>query len=187
MSKKSLALSLLAAITLLAACKRGGDDGPKGAAYLQCPADSTHIRASYRFGTMVFPSAFSPNGDGRNDILRLVSNDPRVVRFMRLRISDDQGTTIKTLYSLTDNWNGYNTATNSNYPAGNYRVDYNITLHGGTGTDSVFEGHTCVRLYSSGTANCLNRQADSTKDLFEDQLNTTTMATATATKETFCP
>ena len=106
---------------------------------------------------------------------------------MRVRISDASGNTVKTLYNLNDSWNGYNPGASSNYPSGNYRVDYDFTLHGGTGADSTFTGHTCLRLYASGSGGCLIRQGDTTQDLFEDQLEISTLNTIRPTAESFCP
>jgi hypothetical protein len=184
---KGIGLYLLAvSLTVLFACKKGGDNNT-GNAYLQCPSDTSLVRASWNYGTIVFPTAFTPNGDGRNDILRVVANDPRVMRFMRFRITDANGTTVQTLYNTDDYWTGYNSATSSNYPAGMYRVDYDVTMHGGSGADSLFSGHTCIKLYNSGPGGCLIRQGDTTQDLFEDQLDISTLNTVRPTAESFCP
>jgi hypothetical protein len=184
---KGICTRILVASLLFVACKKGGDGISSGDAYLQCPSDTALVKAKGNFGYMLLPTAFTPNRDGRNDVLRVVVTDPRVVRFMRIRISDSKATTLKTLYNLNDSWDGYNTGASSFYPAGSYRVDYDVTLHGGPGADSIFSGHTCVKLYGTGAGGCLQKQGDTTQDLFEDQLDLTTMNIVRSTAETFCP
>ena len=55
------------------------------------------------YESLFIPSAFSPNGDGINDIFEIKGNDSLD---FRLIIYDRWGKKIKTFYSLTDFWDG---------------------------------------------------------------------------------
>jgi hypothetical protein len=107
---------------------------------------------------------------------------------MSLRIIDYQGNVLTTLRSQKDSWDGYNVNKGDYYPAGTYRVDYGIDLHGGTGEDVVLNGHTCIKLYRSDAGKaCLNKIDDPNSDVFEDQIDPATGNHPYTTSETICP
>lgn len=154
---------------------------------LQCPSDPTPLRGFGGRGSMIMPNAFSPNGDGKNDRFRLVCSDTGVMRSMSIRIVDSKGNVLTTLRSQNESWDGYNVAKGEFYPAGYYRVDYGIDLHGGTGEDVVLNGHTCVKLYRSDAGKtCINPVGDPNGNVFEDQIDPKNSNYPYATAENYC-
>ncbi len=78
------------------------------------------------------PPIFSPNGDGRNDVVKFkVQLSPRLPWF--LSIQDMQGTSIRNITSTTPVWNGLDMAGQS-VPDGIYRV---VLLQGGQSSSSL--------------------------------------------------
>jgi gliding motility-associated-like protein len=154
---------------------------------LKCPADPAPLKGLGGKGSIIFPNAFSPNGDGRNDVLKIVASDTAAIRLMSMRIMSASGDILYTLSRPQDYWDGYDPATKKPYPAGKYRVDYGIVLNGGGGTDVVLNGSICIKLYASGSGGCLILQGDHSGDVFEDQIDPATGSAPYTTGEQFCP
>ena len=163
------------------------DTPPDPEAILQCPSSPKTVQGWGGRGSFIMPNAFSANGDGRNDRFRLVCSDTAAIRSMSVRIIDGGGNVITTLRSPADSWDGYNVNKGDYYPAGYYRVDYGIDLHGGTGEDAVLNGHICLKLYRSDSGKtCINAINGPKGDVFEDQVDPATSNFPYTTAESYC-
>lgn len=181
-----LLLSALALGLGFSACK--SSDPTPDPDLLQCPSDRSPIRGFGGRGSCIMPNSFSPNGDGKNDQFRLVCSDTGVISALSLRIVDQKGTLIKTIRSQSESWDGYDATKAQYYPSGWYRVDYGIEMAGGTGTASVLNGHTCIKLYGSDSGSfCLKPIGSSNDDVFEDQIDPKTSTAPYTTAEVGCP
>jgi gliding motility-associated-like protein len=184
--KKATAFLAACACLFLASCKP--DDEPASPVdLLECPSDPAPVRGFGGLGNVVLPNAFTPNGDGKNDLLRLVMSDTAAVRSVTMRVVDAGGSIIFTFSKKTDAWDGYNKNAGKHFPPGQYRIDYGIVLHGGGGTDAALSGHTCVRLYATDSSGCIIRQGDPNRDVFEDRIDPAAGTWPYATAENFCP
>ncbi|MEZ4775576.1 MAG: gliding motility-associated C-terminal domain-containing protein [Bacteroidia bacterium] len=70
-----------------------------------CPDTATLTFEVVPDGVIFIPNAFTPNGDGNNDVFYLVGEG---LVSMELNIFDRWGTKVRTLNSLSDGWDGYN-------------------------------------------------------------------------------
>ena len=182
--QKTIYTLLIAAMIGMAGCSRN-DEGP-AVNHLDCPADPAPVKGYGGFGSILIPNAFSPNGDGKNDVFRVVQIDTMAVRSIVMRIVSADGTLIATISRSVDGWDGFDRNSGKYYPAGKYRVDYGIVMRGGGGTDAVYNGHTCLKLYGSGTGGCLIPQGNANEDVFGDQVDPATSNVVYATAEQIC-
>lgn len=176
------------AFACVVSCKHANDTP---ANHLECSSDLHPFTGGQTRG-FVLPNGFSPNGDGRNDLLRMVTNDTNAIKSAQLRISDSTGTLVYTITQWRQSWDGYNYTTKKFYPGGTYRVDYDIVFNDGTTTaNAVYNGHTCVFLFRPNPSmpSCLFIQDPSILNYikFEDQLDPVTLFTPYTTGENFCP
>ena len=178
-------LLALCACLCFPACKQTDDNNPP--AGLDCPTDTTPVKALGGNGFVVLPNAFSPNGDGRNDMFRVVPAGPASLKSMSIRIIATEGSVITTLATPSAGWDGANPTNRQPYPAGRYRVEYGLVLPGGTGPDLAVNGHTCVTLFRSDTSGCLMRQGNMGDYTFPDQIDPATGDAPFVTGEKFCP
>jgi gliding motility-associated-like protein len=177
--------ALLAVALLGAASCNESEDSPT-ANHLECPADPAPVKGYGGRGSIVMPNAFSPNGDGKNDVFHIVQKDTLAVRSIVMRIVAADGTLIATVSRSIDGWDGYDRSKGKYYPAGKYRVDYGIVMHGGSGTDVAINGHTCIKLYGTDTTGCLIRQGNPAEDVFADQVDPATSNVIYSTAERIC-
>ncbi len=171
---------------LTPACK-GKDETTAPIDLLECPADPKPVGGLGGRGSILLPNAFSPNGDGRNDMFRAVSTDTGATRNYNVRIVRSDGVIVKTLTRLSDSWDGYDASAGKPHAPGRYRVDYGILLHGGTGTDVTLNGHFCLKLYGTDSSGCLIRQGDPSGDVFEDMIDPAKAEVKYTTADRFCP
>jgi gliding motility-associated-like protein len=79
------------------------------------PAVSAPVTGQTRTDEIYFPNAFSPNGDGKNDIWRAYSN---VVRTIRVMVFNQWGEKVFESADLNTGWNG--TQSGKTQPSGVY-------------------------------------------------------------------
>ncbi len=100
-------LSSYAGCYYVTAVNRFGDEGPK-----------SNIVCRDNCPSILFPNAFSPNGDGKNDIFRPIGC-PTFVTSMKFRIYNRWGALVWKTEGIEINWDGKNSAGNE-MPAGQY-------------------------------------------------------------------
>lgn len=177
----------------IASCK--SNDDPAEPKVFKCPSDPATVISFTGEGTpwngpahLVVPNAFSPNGDGKNDVFRLVLSDSLgVCDSAFVRISDYNGKLVKTLHSPYQTWDGIESSTGNYSPAGYYTLDYSI--HMLSKAQTYFKtGLVCLKLYRSDSAsNCLKALDDSKYDVFENQINPKTGEIVATQSESYCP
>lgn len=79
--------------------------------------DSLSIVVTSSVTEVLFPSAFTPNGDGLNDVYRASSAD---ISEIEIIISDIKGNQIAIVKSISDGWDGRNMSTGELCPEGIY-------------------------------------------------------------------
>jgi gliding motility-associated-like protein len=181
--------TIILMILCCASCKKSSDSGYN----MSCPANSaaTYFRYTQVIGTgVVLPSAFTPNGDGRNDRLRFVGLDSSAVKAMTLRVIDASGATLYTTSDGFKGWDGLNAG--KAYATGQYRIEFDGVLSGkGTVADSTVTGHTCVWLLGTTSSGCVQAPSQFIAQLnyvkFEDQYDPATLYAPYTTGENFCP
>ncbi len=90
------------------------------------PSESQPVSATTRTDQIYIPNAFTPNGDGLNDVLRVYSN---VIRQMRFAVFNQWGEKIFESTSQTVAWDG--THKGKPQPSGVYMYVCDITLNTG--------------------------------------------------------
>jgi len=178
-------------LALFTACKKGDDSTTPFS--MSCPTKAVPIYFSYQGAGVVLPSGFTPNGDGKNDVLRFFGFDSATVKAMTLRVVDGTGNTLFTTTTPFKGWDGMNTSTGKPYPTAQYRIEYDGILNGkGLKADSTVKGHTCVWLFGQHPTQtgCVQAPSDVSilNDIkFEDQFDPFTLASPYTTAENFCP
>jgi gliding motility-associated-like protein len=185
--KATIPITILA-LLVFAHCKTRDEDPAPTPYNMQCPARPTYLS----FPGAALPNGFTPNGDGRNDKLRLLSHDSIAFKSLTLKIIDSDG---KLLISITDvykGWDGINPSTGKAYPHGVYRIEYSgVIKRGGTVADSSVAGNNCIWLFTtySTTPRCLQAPPDPSllNDIkFEDQFDPVDLLTPYTSGENFC-
>jgi len=181
------------ALLVFADCNRP-DDVPAPTPYnMQCPTTPTYLSFQTWGPGAALPNGFTPNGDGKNDKLRLISTDSLTFKSFTLNLIDSSG---KQLISITDGyrgWDGINPSTGKTYPGGVYRIEYNGVINGrGTVPDTSIAGSNCIWLFSPHPTmpGCLKAPADLSVlnyIRFEDQFDPATLFTPFTTAENICP
>ena len=90
------------------------------------PAVSAPVSGQTRTDEIYFPNAFSPNGDGKNDIWRGYSN---VVRTLKVMVFNQWGQKVFESSNLTNGWNG--TQGGKEQPSGVYMFVGEIVKNNG--------------------------------------------------------
>ena len=185
------ALPFLAIFVLISciSCNKPGEDTPPY--NMSCPANPEPLRVYLRYGA-VLPTGFTPNGDGRNDMLRFLMNDSLAIRSADVRIIDSAGKVVHTMNKPVPGWDGVNAATGKICAGGTYRVEYNLVMNGyGLRPDSSISGHTCIWLFGPHPSipGCPYAKDPSVLNAmkFEDQFDPVTLYAPYTTGENFCP
>jgi len=177
-------------VLVFTACKKS--DSTAVVKQLDCPTEVKPV-VGWLQGGFLLPNAFSPNGDGKNDLLQLIMTDSLAVRNSSISFSDSAGNTLYTLTQPGASWNGVNPVTHTYYPPGIYRADYTIVLNGkGVMPDSTISGHNCIWLIGNQATQpgYVQLPADSSvlKYLvFPDMVDPHTLQHPYSTGETFWP
>ena len=143
---------------MLLSCTKGGDEQGN------CPISASPYYYSNGGARIQFPSAFTPNADGRNDRFRPVGI-AGITNF-NMEIYDAAGAV---MYRTNDpygfGWSGQTTSGVQLAP-GRYPVHFEFrTLNGETVDKEI-----CVALLAYGQANCIE-QTTGELFFFEDQLD----------------
>ena len=132
------------------------------------------------------PTAFTPNGDGIDDVYRILGNQSDIARFL-LTIYDTTGTLVFRSTAASRAWDGTDTTTGKLSTKYKFYVEIAYTT---TGNKSVSAGTFLFLLSTNTSLGCLNiAPADSASYEFEDQFNIVTGSgfnPSIASNETFC-
>jgi gliding motility-associated-like protein len=169
-------IPVLAAITficlLFAQCKKDNNDGPANNY-----ADPIKYKKN---GIGVFAAtAFTPNGDGRNDVFGILTLDSNFTGY-KLSVYKDNGAVVFESTDFKKIWDG----TDGN---GHAYTDYHYTVHlHFTIAGDTFDGYSYLYLLSTGNG-CVNAgNGDIAKYFFADQIDIGSGAAPYATNEVFC-
>jgi hypothetical protein len=173
---KRLLIAAVAAISLLhfSSCRRDDDQQQTGT-----PMSAPYV---YRDSTtrVIFPTSFTPNGDGRNDRYRPVDGGHQLASYRMMIYSPGGG-----LFQSNDpvaGWTGYNAAISAFYTAGIYRAEINFTTVGGTSVSQTLY-FTILDYDAANKCWKTNRKMY----YFEDMMNPTTGEVDRPTTEVSCP
>jgi len=130
-------------------------------------------------GKIILPNAFTPNGDGLNDVFRPIGVTG--MANFSLTIFDANGSRI---YSITDpfavGWDGrYSSGIPA--PEGNYTAYINFRTVNGDEVDR----NVCIALLDYGAGNCIPRSSTGNY-YFEDQIDPSTGSVLFSTMENYC-
>ena len=167
----------LGLICLLTACSKS-DSNNKTATVWTC---NTPLQYKDSIQILTLPTAFTPNGDGKNDLYRPIAQNLTNNNFL-ITIYKPDGKIIYQLNNYTSGWDGRDSS-------GTLGTDskYGISI-----TFTNAHGHivdTCSELFllTTNTATgCTNRTVDSSSYIFEDQIDMATGAPVYRTNEVFC-
>ncbi|HVX01509.1 MAG TPA: gliding motility-associated C-terminal domain-containing protein [Candidatus Babeliaceae bacterium] len=132
--------------------------------------------------TFALPTAFTPNGDGKNDVYRAVASNPSVITSYALSVYQSNGILVFHTTSIDSSWDGR--VNNVEDTAYRYEVHVNLTTASGAtlNTDSYL-----FLLTSNDTTGCANdHPADESKYIFGDQIDVANATHPYPTSETFC-
>jgi gliding motility-associated-like protein len=97
--------------------------------YYECPADTTIILDIIPDGALFFANAFTPNGDGYNDVFYFVGEG---IVEMEAQIFSRWGRQVAILNNPADGWNGLMDNTGASLPEGVYTFVMRATLNDGS-------------------------------------------------------
>lgn len=144
---------------------------------------SCSVSSPYAYNTggarMAFPTAFTPNGDGRNDVFRAIG--PANLTSYGFAVYDVNGNII---FQTTDPYTGWqgNYSSGVMAPAGNYVAEVQFRTVNGDAVDK----HICVALLTSQAGGgCIVTNSHSY--YFEDQFDPSTATPVYSTTENLCP
>lgn len=172
-------IGYLILMTLWISCKKHSDDSETHA--YSCPATAPLI---YQHGNseLALPDAFTPNGDGRNDLFHPVAKN---IDTSDYRLSVTSGgdavlfstTDIRTGWGATGLWPSPNTT----------RITYQVSIHFKTQDGTVVDTCNTVTLLGQDNSGCIRRNG--VVYHFEDQIDPTHPAAGFTypTTETDCP
>jgi len=183
MGRKKILIGAIGMITLLALfsqCKKSKDSGAS-----TTTVDSNCNKQISIFSTdstaITLPTAFSPNGDGRNDLYRPVILYPNKISNFSLSIYKLGGV----LVYQTNNTNGWDGIDINGKKSTDYKYQVKVSFTNASG----IKVDTCTYLFllSDSPAGCLNDVAtDKASYFFEDQFNPFTGKMAYSTNEILC-
>ena len=163
----------LVTVLIVYSCNNDDDDNKD----FQPTCIETYMRWSVNDKNLAFPNTFTPNGDARNDLLRVIGATEDVSAF-EMSVLNSKGTQVFMTTDINTAWNGIYNATVQ--PAGSYSVKLKITFAGETK-----EFDQCVYL-AEHTGVCVDLPlAD--YYFFEDQFDNTTCIPIYTTNENLCP
>jgi gliding motility-associated-like protein len=167
----------------LSSCKPGDAD------HELCPNGTSEVRHTLNGKGFVIPNAFTPNGDGLNDIFGVIANQK--TKFLFIQITDGSGNIIHTdtnLVNQNTSWAGKNKNDNTPYPAGKYNVYYKVVLDDGTAGAAAYEGNSCLSLLrSSPDKKCVVALEDWHNYVLIDMFDPIDLSTPYNSGEIFCP
>jgi gliding motility-associated-like protein len=170
-------LSLLVVFTVfIAACKKNSDDTDK---VYTLPTECNHMISVRDSLDFYLPNAFTPNGDGRNDVYRLFGFLDQSYAHFRMSISRLNGQQVFETTNMTAGWNGKDF--NGNIPT-DYL--YKVNIKGTSPSTLLIDSCTYVYMFSD---TCVPQGiVDLTTLRFEDMFDPATGATPYLTGENIC-
>ncbi|MBS1687735.1 MAG: gliding motility-associated C-terminal domain-containing protein [Bacteroidetes bacterium] len=183
MGYKRMAISVLSVsmlFVLFSECKKAKD---AGATTTTLDSNCNNLISIYSADStaIALSTAFSPNGDGKNDLYRPIILYPKKISNFSLSIYKQSGALVYQT-SSTSGWDGVDMsgAKSTDYK---YQVKVSFTNASGIKVDTC----TYLFLLRNSSAGCLNDvAADKASYFFEDQFNVTTGKAAYTTNETLC-
>lgn len=165
----SIALLL---VVLFSSCDKNADQPT-------CNCSGQYYKFRAGGTTLSFPTAFTPNGDGRNDYFRPVHRNV-ISNGYFLQISNSRKQVVYTTTDLNGYWDGLENGQRA--PQGRYEVLFRFSDQGGTQIESC----TCFSVLEyEQIANCLRVSPGAFA--FEDQFNLSTGDPDYQTTEFLCP
>jgi hypothetical protein len=138
-------------------------------------------------GKCLLPNAFTPDGDGRNDVLRLLVDRPDAVTSYELRISDANDNVLYTMTRFHPAWDGINPATGRPYPPGIYNVTSCVIMPAGAGVSIAVDGYSCIALLTKGNRGYIDLRDHQARNLiFESGVDPVTLDVLPGSGEEFC-
>jgi gliding motility-associated-like protein len=166
-------LSLLAVgLMIMSSCNRD--------TLTTCPIAAPPYYYTNGGATIQFPTAFTPNGDGRNDVFRPVGITG-ITNYSMTVYDAGGGVMFRTNDPYGFGWTG-KTSSGMELAAGRYPVNFQFTTLNG----EVVNKDICVSLLSYGGANCITR-TNGEVYYFEDQLDPSNPGHNYPTAEIMCP
>jgi gliding motility-associated-like protein len=149
-------------------------------AQLLCPIAASPYYYSYGGANIQFPTAFTPNGDGRNDAFRPIGISG--LNNFSMTVYDASGNVMfRTSDPYGFGWTG-RTSSGLELAAGRYPVNFQFTTLNG----DVVNKDICVALLSYAGGSCIPR-GNGEQYYFEDQLDPSSPGHYYATSEIMCP
>ena len=175
-----LATGICTVASFMLACN---PDNPTPApAESQCVCSGTYYRYIGGSDTVSLATAFTPNGDGRNDLLHVLSNHP----LSNFSLTIYKGTqSVFSTTSQTARWDGRANGAGSTLPAGDFVARIKFT----SATGQTVSDCLCIHLLAENTAqHCIDRNGNNPNTLyFEDQFDPVSGMVTYSTGELLCP
>ncbi len=131
---------------LLTACNRDNDERPV-----------CRLSDNYQYGYYVqLPTAFTPNGDGKNDVFRPLIYSGAQLASYHMTITDKSGNTLFESTDTARGWDGRD-ASGAIVPG---RYAGTITYYSGYGYGGSASYSFCLALLNKGSNGCIPRSAD---------------------------
>lgn len=129
---------------------------------------------------LFFPTAFSPNKDGHNDVFRPAVKTSATLKTFLLTIYDSKNNEIFRTTDLQQGWNGYSPYTNNPLINGPYSFTVNFT----TASGKSFSGCGCMQLFFYTNTECM--ETENKVFIYEEQIDVETGTTSKPCMERFC-
>ena len=148
----------------------------------QCVCSGNYYRYTGGGDTVSLANAFTPNGDGRNDMVHLLSNQS-LSNFSLTIYKGAQS--VFTTTSQSVRWDGRTNGSVSTLPAGDFVARIRFTNGAGQAVNDCM----CIHLLATNTAaHCIDRNGNNPATLyFEDQFDPATGTLIYSTGESICP
>jgi|GEM_PF-2792278 len=154
-----------------------------------CIDQKCRLMATHPAGSKyLLPTAFTPNGDGRNDVFRILPAAALNASSYEIHILDGKGEVIYAMYKDTPPWNGVDSRTGKPCNPGCYDVVFGAVSKTDTDSFSISaDGFSYVSLLSGHADGCLDLMCLSEHSLtFEDQVDPKTGYRIMPTAENIC-